>query len=62
MRWHPSDATRIDALVGYVRGEDDFEILSANFGKLDAEWTDGDFNSDGIVDFEDFLLLSKAIG
>lgn len=53
----PGDAN-LDSKVS----EEDFEILSANFGRLDAEWTDGDFDGSGIVDFEDFLLLSKALG
>lgn len=42
--------------------DEDFEILLANFGKLDAGWTEGDFNGDGVVDFADFLSLSKHIG
>lgn len=51
-----------DANLDLKVSEEDFEILSANFGRLDAEWTDGDFDGSGIVDFEDFLLLSKALG
>ena len=42
----------------------DFLILSANFGREEAEisWRDGDFNNDQLVGFTDFLLLSKSFG
>lgn len=40
----------------------DFLILSANFGKQDATWSDGDFNADQAVDFADFLAMSATFG
>lgn len=40
----------------------DFLVLSKNFGKNDATWSEGDANGDGNVSFEDFLLLSGNFG
>ena len=40
----------------------DFLILSANFGKTEAEFTDGDFDQNGTVEFADFLTLASAFG
>ena len=39
-----------------------FLILSANFGKEDASWVDGDFDENGVVAFSDFLILSSRFG
>jgi|GEM_PF-2785758 len=36
----------------------DFLILSENFGKEVASWSDGDFDGDSKVGFSDFLILS----
>lgn len=40
----------------------DFQQLMDNFGETSATYTDGDFNTDGIVDFTDFLILSGNYG
>ncbi len=37
---------------------EDFQILSANFGRKSVGFGGGDFNQDGLVDFADFLILS----
>jgi len=34
-------------------------ILARNYGKTNATWADGDFDSDGKVDFNDFLILAR---
>ena len=40
----------------------DFLILSANFGKTDATYSEGDIDGDGVVAFADFLILSQNFG
>ena len=39
---------------------DDFLRLSANFGRTDAVFADGDFDCSGTVDFADFLALAQS--
>lgn len=43
-------------------GFSDFLTLSANFGNLDATYSQGDVSCDSMVGFEDFLSLSGAFG
>lgn len=40
----------------------DFLILSNNFGRENASWSDGDFDGDGSVLFADFLALAANFG
>lgn len=40
----------------------DFLVLSANFGKSEKAWSDGDFDGSGSIDFTDFLTLSASFG
>ena len=40
-----------------------FSDFFSRFGKaVDAVWEDGDFNADGRVTFEDFIILSANYG
>lgn len=40
----------------------DFLVLSANFGKQETTWAEGDFDGNQRVDFADFLALSAHFG
>lgn len=56
-----------DRLPGDADGDgavlfSDFLRLSANFGDIDAVYSDGDFNGDRHVTFEDFAILSSNFG
>jgi hypothetical protein len=48
-------------LDGHVRFAD-FVLLSNNFGRQDALWSDGDFDRDGRVEFSDFTILANNFG
>lgn len=53
----PGDAN-LDGQVTFA----DFLLVSRNFDRTDASWSNGDFNGDGIVSFPDFLELSRNFG
>lgn len=53
----PGDAN-LDGQVTFT----DFLLVSRNFDRTDASWSDGDFNGDGVVAFPDFLTLSRNFG
>ena len=36
--------------------------LEMNYGKPGGTWAMGDFNNDGTVDFQDYLLLERNFG
>lgn len=65
--WYASDvvdSTNVVRLIGDANesgfvDERDVAVLMSNFGKQDAAWSDGDFNHDRSVSFEDFLLLAQ---
>jgi hypothetical protein len=40
----------------------DFLALANNFGKEGADWAEGDFDSNGAVNFLDFLTLADNFG
>ena len=46
-----------DATLDLVVSLNDFGILAANFGQPGG-WAKGDFNGDGLIDYDDFDLLS----
>lgn len=57
----------IDELLADLDGSGDvgfadFLLLSANFGKQEAAYEQGDINGDRIVSFADFLILSTEFG
>jgi hypothetical protein len=64
------DATHIYmmfGLLGDVNGDfvvdaADYIILKQNFGMTDAGWSDGDFNLNGTVDWDDLQLLMANFG
>ena len=37
-------------------------ILARNYGKTGATWSDGDFDADGKVDFNDLVTLARNYG
>jgi hypothetical protein len=41
---------------------DDFNILTANFGGLNRDWSTGDFDRDGSVSLSDFNMLAANFG
>jgi hypothetical protein len=41
---------------------EDFNILAANFGRSDRDFTHGDFNYDGTVNLADFNILASRFG
>ena len=41
---------------------DDFDVLAANFGQSNRDFTHGDFNYDGTVNLTDFNLLAGRFG
>lgn len=59
---HSADTQRGDVDLSGSVDFDDFLKLSANFGSMDATWSDGDFDGGGEVDFEDYLALSANFG
>ena len=40
----------------------DLTALTDNYGKTNAEWKDGDFNSDGLVGLADLTALADNYG
>ena len=40
----------------------DLGILGANFNKTNAQWTQGDFNGDGVVDVADLGIIGANWG
>jgi hypothetical protein len=40
----------------------DYITLKANFGRTDATWSQGDFNGDHLVGYEDFIALTTNFG
>ena len=54
------DATRRD-LIGRVN-LDDFNVLAANFGQSPRDFTQADFNYDGVVNLKDFNILAGRFG
>lgn len=66
-----NDAAFLLELTGYQRGDSNFDGLvqfkdfvkhSANFGIIEALWSDGDFDCDGQVAFADFLEIHNNYG
>ncbi len=53
----PGDANE-DGQVNFA----DFLLLAANFGELDAVWSDGDFDGDREVTLTDFVILVENFG
>ncbi len=53
----PGDAT----MDGRVDGAD-MQVLGANFGAVDATWSQGDFDGDGDVDVADYITLKSNFG
>lgn len=48
-----------------LKGEVDFSdlvTLARNYGKMNATWSDGDFDNDGKVGFDDLVLLARNYG
>jgi len=56
------ETDRADLDLNGVVSFADFLLLSTNFGKEEAKWSEGDIDGDGTIAFADFLLLSAAFG
>ena len=51
-----------DANLNRAVNLQDFNILAANFGSTNADWSQADFNLDGNVNLSDFNLLAANFG
>jgi hypothetical protein len=53
----PAGDANLDGTVDYA----DFQTLAANYGQSGADWEQGDFNDDGIVNSQDLNILRQNI-
>ena len=53
----PAGDANLNGIVDYA----DFQALAANYGNLNAFWEQGDFNADGMVNWQDLNILKQNL-